>query len=101
MDTRREMGDRRSWEIGTGTYTLLIVFSHSVYLTLCDPTECSPPGSSVPGISQARILEGMAISFFRGSSRPRDRTCISCVSRQVLYHRVIREAHTLLILYMK
>ena len=43
-------------------------------LTLCDPLDCSPPGSSVHGILQARILEWVAMSFFRGFSRPRDRT---------------------------
>ena len=37
--------------------------------TLCDPMDCSPPGSSVHGILQARILEWVAISFSRGSSR--------------------------------
>ena len=37
-------------------------------LTLCDPVDCSPPGSSVHGILQARILEWVAISFSRGSS---------------------------------
>ena len=42
--------------------------------TLCDPMDCSPPGSSVHGISQARILEWVAISFSRGSSKPRDWT---------------------------
>ena len=41
-------------------------------LTLCDPVDCSPPGSSVHGILQTRILEWVAISFSRGSSRPRD-----------------------------
>ena len=46
--------------------------------TLCDPIDCSPPGPSVPGVSQAKILEWIAISFCRGSSRPRDRTHISC-----------------------
>ena len=40
----------------------------------------SPPGSSVHGISQARILEGVAVSFSRGSSRPRDRTRVSCIA---------------------
>ena len=49
-------------------------------LTLCDPIDCSPPGSSVHGSLQARILELVAISFSRGSSRPKDRTCVSCVS---------------------
>ena len=43
-------------------------------LTPCNPMDCGPPGSSVHGISQARILEWMAISFSRGSSRPRDGT---------------------------
>src|SRR5574340_872311 len=38
---------------------------------LCDPMDCSPPGSSVHGILKARILERVAISFSRGSSRPR------------------------------
>ena len=49
-------------------------------LTLCDPLDCRPPGSSVHRILQARILELVAIPFSRGSSRPRDWTCISCVS---------------------
>ena len=54
----------------------------------CNPTGCNPPDSSVHGISQARILEWVAISFSRGSSRPRDQThlsCISCTGSQVLY----------------
>ena len=57
----------------------------------CDPMNCSPPGSSVYGISQERILEWIAISFSRGSSQPRGQTHISCIGRQVLYHRAIRE----------
>ena len=48
-------------------------------LTLCDPVDCSPLGSSVHGILQARILEWVAISFSRGSSQPRDRTRVSCI----------------------
>ena len=48
-------------------------------LTLCDPADCSLPGSSVREILQARILEWVAISFSRGSSRPRDRTRVSCI----------------------
>ena len=47
--------------------------------TLCDPMDCSLPGSSVHGIFQARILEWVAISFSRGSSRPRDRTRVFCI----------------------
>ena len=49
-------------------------------LTLCGPMDCSPPGSSVHGIFQARILEWVAISFSRGSSQPRDRTQVSCIA---------------------
>ena len=48
--------------------------------TLCDPVDCSPPGSSVHGILQARILEWVAISFSRGSSRPRDQTRVSRIA---------------------
>ena len=48
--------------------------------TLCDPMDCSLPGSSVHGISQARILEWVAIPFSRGSSRPRDQTLVSCIA---------------------
>ena len=47
--------------------------------TLCDPMDCSLPGSSVHGIFQARVLEWIAISFSRGSARPRDRTQVSCM----------------------
>ena len=48
--------------------------------TLCDPMGCSLPGSSIHGISHARIVEWVAISFSREFSWPRDRTHISCVS---------------------
>ena len=48
--------------------------------TLCDLVDCSPPGSSVHGILQARILKWVAISFFRGSSRLRDQTQVSHVA---------------------
>ena len=46
----------------------------------------SPPGSSVHGILQARILECIAIFFSRRSSQPRDRTYVSCIGRRILYH---------------
>ena len=45
---------------------------------LCNPMDCSPPGSSVHGTFQARILEWVAISSSRGSSRPRDSSCVCC-----------------------
>ena len=58
-------------------------------LTLCDLMDGRPPGSSVHGILQARILEWVAISFFSGSFQPRDWTCgsyVSCIGRRILYH---------------
>ena len=50
------------------------------YPALCDPMDCSPSGSSVHGISQARILEQVVISFSRGSFQPRDRTWVSYIA---------------------
>ena len=55
--------------------------------------DCSPPGSSVPGISQARVLEWVAISFSRGSSWPRDWTHVSHSGRWILYHWTTWEVH--------
>ena len=49
-------------------------------LTLCDPIDCSPSGSSVHGILQARRLEWVAMPSSRGSSRPRDRTHVSFIT---------------------
>ena len=57
--------------------------------TPCDPTDCSPPGSSVHGILQVRILAWVAMPTSRKSSQPRGQTCvslISCIGRWVLYH---------------
>ena len=48
-------------------------------LTLCDPMDYSPPGSSVHGILQASTLEQVANSFSRASFQPRDQTRISCI----------------------
>ena len=55
-------------------------------LTLCDPINCSSPGSSVLGIFQVGILKQFAISSSRGSSQPKDGTCISCIDSWILYH---------------
>ena len=66
-----------------------------LYLSLCDPMNCNPPGSSVHGTFQAKILEWIAISFSRGSSQPTDWThvsCISCTGGQILYHCATWEA---------
>ena len=52
--------------------------------TFCDPMDCNLPGSSVHGVSQARILEWVAISFSRGSSWLRDQTQVSCIAADSL-----------------
>ena len=75
-----------------GAELLLIgLCSDAQCLSLCDPLDCPPPGFSVHGVLQARILEWIAISSSRGSSQPRGQTCVTCVSyteRRILYHRV-------------
>ena len=53
-------------------------------LILCDPMNCSPPGSYVHGILQAGILEWVAIAFSKGSSRPRDWTQVSCIAEELM-----------------
>ena len=68
----------------TNVILILILKSESEVaqscLTLCDPMDCSPQGSSVHGILQARILKWVAISFSRGSSWPRDQTQVSRIA---------------------
>ena len=54
--------------------------------------DCSPPGSSVQGIFQARTLEWVAISFSRGSSQPRDWTWVSCTAGRFFIDWATREA---------
>ena len=64
----------------------IILFMHVNVLvaqlcpTLCNPMDGSPPGSSVHGILQARILKWIAIPFSRRSSQPRDQTRVSCIA---------------------
>ena len=58
----------------------VMIISTQLCLTLCDPMIYSPPDSFVHEIFQARVLEWVAISYSRGSSQPRDRTCISCIA---------------------
>ena len=61
-------------------------------LTLCDPMDCSLPGFSVHGIFQARVLEWVAISFSKGSSRLRDCTQVSCIADRGFTLWATREA---------
>ena len=61
-------------------------------LSLCIPMACSPPGSSVHGILQARILDWVAIPFSRGSSQPKDQTWVSCIAGRFFTVWAAREA---------
>ena len=79
------IGERKS------TYTK--VWVTQLCPTLCDPMDCSLPGSSVHGIFQARILEWVDIPFTRGSSWPRDWTWFSCIAGRFFTVWTIREAH--------
>ena len=73
-------------------YSYFFIFLHvesevaQSCLTLCDPMDSSLPDSSVHGLSQARILEWVAISFSRVSSQPRDQTQVSCIVGRRFYH---------------
>ena len=97
--TSRKLDSSDWWSRQKGTPwsltvpTLLLLFSCQVMSDFFRPhVSCSLPGSSVHGISQARTLEWVVISFSRGSSRPRDWTPISCIGRCILYHQATREA---------
>ena len=78
------MGSHRVKQLSSGSSMLFSVAK--LCQTLCNPMDCSLPGSSVHGIFQARILEWVAISSSRGSSQLRDQTHVSCIGRQTLYH---------------
>ena len=74
---RQGRPERHSW---LWIHHLLCVLVTQSCLTLCYLIDCSPPGSSVHGISQVRKLVWLAISFSRGSSGPRDGTHVSCLA---------------------
>ena len=59
---------------------MLAVLRAQLCPTLCGPMDCSPPGSSVHGVLQARTLERVAISYSRGSFWPREPTWVSCIA---------------------
>ena len=60
---------------------VVVVQVRSRVWLFCNPMHCSSPGSSVHGVSQARILEWVSISFSRGSSPPMDQTCVAFIGR--------------------
>ena len=80
-------------------YICVCVLFTKSYLTLCDPMNCSPPGSSVHGISKARILEWVAIRFSRGSFWPRYWTQVSCIAGRFFTNWATREAQSVLLLF--
>ena len=61
-------------------FSALLSFSRSVVSNCCDPMDCSPPSSSVRGVSQARILEWITTSSSRGSSWPKGQNWVSCIA---------------------
>ena len=69
------------------------------HVWLCNPMDCSPPGSSIHGIFQERLLEWVTISFFRGFSPPRDWTQVSCIAGRCFTVWATREARRLLALF--
>ena len=83
----------RKAELGNPTASDMKVWKCQSCLTLRDPMECSPPGSSVHGILQARVLKWVAISCSRGSRWPRDWTQVSCFAGRFFTVWTTREAH--------
>ena len=69
------------------------MLSCQLCLTICNPMDCSPPGSYVHGVSQARMLEWVAISYSRGSSWPGDQTWLSCITGRFFTIWATREAN--------
>ena len=78
-----EQGSRAQAEDGVSLKCFLKVKVAQLCLTLCDLMDCT-----VHGILQARILEWVAFPFSGWSSWPRNQTCVSCISRRILYHWV-------------
>ena len=68
------------------TFPVVVVIQSLSPFWLCNPMDCNLPGSSVRGISQAKIQDWVAISSSRGASQPRDCTHVSCKGRWILYH---------------
>ena len=67
-------------------YRKVIVIVAQSCPTFWKPMDCSLPGSSFYGIFPGTLLEWVVISSPRGSSQPRDRTCVACIGRPILYH---------------
>ena len=75
----------------SGSWVVVVVLVTQTCPTLCNPMDCSTPGSCVHGILQARIPQWVAIPFSRGYSRPRDRTWVSCIAGRLFTISATRE----------
>ena len=82
-------------------YSICFVLVAHSCLTLYGPMNCSPPGSSVHGILQARILEWVAIPFSRQSSWPREHTWVSCIAGGFFTFWTTREVQYILLVRIK
>ena len=80
LNSTKKEQKQKKFSLPSSFLSKALLFCCQLCPTLCDPMDCSPPGSSVHGIFQARILEWAAISYSRGSSWPKDQTCICCIS---------------------
>ena len=77
----------------------LCMLSHFSHVWLfCSPLDCSPPGSPVHGILEARILKWVAMPSSRGSSWPRNQTCVSCIAGGFFTTSITWEAHIIVIM---
>ena len=91
--------NHQKWSLTLYCYVCLSAKSLQFCPTVCNPMSYSPPGSSVHGILQIRILEWVVISFLRGSSRPRDQTPVSyfsCIGKWILYHQCYLESPSII-----
>ena len=99
---RKQNGDKQStykkFAVTIILILILCVLVTQLSLTLCHTIYCSPPGSSVHGIIQARILEWVAVFYSRAPSSPRDQTWVSCIAGGFFTIWATREAPILLIL---
>ena len=95
---------QRSWKLPLGLSPLggchltlpccdVLCLVTQLCLILCDPMDCSPPGSSVYAVFQARILEWIGISFSRGSSQTRSQIRVSCIAGGFFTTEPLRKPH--------
>ena len=94
-DHGKKRRERKSWKGNIEGELLMLVLIRSIMSNSYDPMDHNLPGSSLHGISQARTLEWVAISFSRGSSLPRDQTLISCLAGRFFTTWQVPEAEQL------